>query len=269
MSEVRLSSFALAAVVALGLSAAGDAFADSPPWLGVAMDKAPKGGVLVTHVVSGSPAEKAGVHAGDKIEKVDGTVVWSASDVQHRVAEHHTGDVVAVTVTRDLGPVTVQVKIAPRPTMDEVLRMDHVGKPAPEWRSVEAASKGAPTSIASLKGKVTVVDFWATWCGACRYSAPELTRLQAKFAAQGVTVVGITTDSKSDAAEFAARTNMGYAVVADATGRTTEDYSVTALPTVYVVDKKGVVRDVSIGFAPDSSSKLETLITQLLAEPGP
>ena len=142
------------------------------------------------------------------------------------------------------------------------------GRKAPDFELPTA--DGTSFRLSAQLGHPVVLYFYADDdTEGCTIENQEFSALLPEFEALGVTVVGITTDSKSDAAEFAARTNMGYAVVADATGRTTEDYSVTALPTVYVVDKKGVVRDVSIGFAPDSSSKLETLITQLLAEPGP
>ena len=227
------------------------------------------GAVVVMHVIAGSPADHAGIRAGDKIERVDGMPVSSASEVQRLVANHHSGDTIDVSVGRSSGSTSVTVKAAPRPTMDEVLRMDHVGKIAPNWVGVQAASPGAPLSIASLKGKVAVVDFWAISCGPCRLTGPELARIESKFGAQGLTVVGITTDPKSEAAEFAERKSLGFAVLSDENGTTTQAYGVSAIPTVYVIDKRGIVRDVMIGYDPDHGPRIEALAQKLLAEPNP
>ncbi len=241
---------------------------DGPAWLGVAME-AHSGVVVVMHVISGSPADKAGIKIGDKIERVDGTQVASASDVQSLVSTHHSGETIDVKILRSSGETSIAVKAAARPTMDEVLRMDHVGKIAPAWVGVQAATPNAPLSVGALKGKVAVVDFWAISCGPCRLTSPELARIQAKYGAQGLSVVGITTDSKSDAAEFAERKSLGFSVLSDENGTTTQAYGISAIPTVYVVDKRGVVRDVMVGYDPDHGPRIEALAQKLLAEPAP
>jgi peroxiredoxin len=241
---------------------------DAPAWLGVAME-ARSGVVVVMHVISGSPADKAGIKVGDKIERIDGTSVASAAEVQRLVSEHRSGDTIDVKIARASGETSIAVKAAPRPTMDEVLRMDHVGKIAPEWVGVQAATPNAPLSVGALKGKVAVVDFWAISCGPCRLTSPELARIQAKYGAQGLTVVGITTDAKSDASEFAERKSIGFSVLSDENGTTTQAYGISAIPTVYVVDKRGVVRDVMIGYDPDHGPRIEALAQKLLAEPAP
>ena len=225
--------------------------------------------VIVTHVISGSPADRAGIRNGDKIERIDGVQVASAAEVQRLVADHHSGDTIDVKIARASGETNIAVKAAPRPTIDEVLRMDHVGKIAPTWVGVQAATPAAPTSIAALRGKVALVEFWAISCGPCRMSGPELAHIQAKFGAQGLTVVGITMDLKSDASEFAERKSLGFSVLSDEDGDTTRAYGVSALPTLYVVDKRGIVRDVMIGYDPENSARIEALAQKLLAEPAP
>jgi peroxiredoxin len=268
---VRFSSLAsaFAIVLALGVVAAPAALAQNEPaWLGVAME-AHSGVVVVMHVISGSPADKAGIKTGDKIERVDGTQVASPGEVQRLVGDHHSGDTIDVKIGRASGETNIAVKAAPRPTMDEVLRMDHVGKIAPAWVGVQAATVGAPLSVGALKGKVAVVDFWAISCGPCRMTGPELARIQAKYGAQGLVVVGITTDSKSDAAEFAERKSLGFSVLSDEDATTTRAYGISAIPTVYVVDKRGIVRDVMVGYDPDHGTRIEALAQKLLAEPAP
>lgn len=239
-----------------------------PAWLGVAME-AKSGIVVVTHVVAGSPAEKAGIRIGDKIARIDGTAVASASAVQQLVSGHHSGDTIDVKIGRPAGETSIAVKVTPRPTMDEVLRMDHVGKAAPAWVGLQAASPGAPTSIAALKGKVALVEFWSISCGPCRMSGPELARIQSKLGAQGLIVVGITTDAKDEVAEFVERKGLGFSAVSDENGDTTHAYGISAIPTLYVIDKRGIVRDISIGYAPENAARVEALAQKLLAEPTP
>jgi thiol-disulfide isomerase/thioredoxin len=262
-------------LVAGGISApfgGDDAVAQTlrrPPWLGVQMDNGPGQGVLISHTTGGSPAEKAGVHDGDRIVKVDGALVGSPSEVQRLVGLHAVGDVVVVVVARAGKEQSLSVALEPRPSVEEMVRMEHVGKFAKPWTGLEKVAGNAPSSLAALRGKVVVVDFWATWCGPCRLTAPILSALQARYGAQGLSVVGITTDDGAEAAAFAERHAMKFGVLADPTAATTRAYSVSALPTVFVIDKRGVVRDIAIGYDPGKEAQLEALIKTLLAEPAP
>lgn len=268
---MRLSrQLAAAAALIFALGAVGSvASADGgPAWLGIAMETKDHA-VVVARVISGSPADKAGIRAGDRIERVDGTRITDPADVQKLVGAHSIGDTAAVTVERAGSDTTLRVKVAPRPTVDEMLRMDRVGKAAPPWIGVEAVTGGAPLSPSTLRGRVGIIEFWATWCGPCRATAPELTRLQSRYGAQGLTVMGITTDAKDVAAEYVERHGLGFSILSDPSADTTRVYGVSALPTLFVVDKRGVVRDVAVGFAPENTARVETLVTQLLAEPGP
>ena len=265
---VRIGSL-FSLLAALTLADVRPALADGgAPWLGIAMETK-DGAVVVARVISGSPADKAGIAPGDRIESVDGTRVTTPGDVQHIVALHHAGETLPVSIAHAGASSTLQIKIAPRPTMDEMLRMDHVGKPAPAWTLVEQATPGAPLSTTTLKGHVALVEFWATWCGPCKMSGPELARLQARYGAQGLTVVGITTDSKAIAGEYAERHSLGFAAVSDPSATTTRAYGVSVLPTLFVIDKRGIVRDIAVGYSPDNATYVESLVNRLLAEPSP
>jgi thiol-disulfide isomerase/thioredoxin len=231
------------------------------------MDNGGDTGVRVETVVRGSPAERGGVRAGDRIVAIDGARVTAPGHVSRSVATHKVGDTVTLALERTGNAITAPIVLASRPSSDDLLKMHLVGAPAPAWTNVTALS-GAPPSIASLKGKVALIDFWASWCGPCRMIAPRLSSLKDRLGAQGLAVVGITTDEAEQAAVFAERHQMRYPVVVDKDGDTSRAYNITGLPTMILVDKTGVVRDVFIGFDPGGDARLEASIRKLLAEPG-
>jgi len=240
------------------------------PWLGVAMDAdKDAGGAKVKHVVKTSPAHKAGIRDGDRIVKVDATRVAAPADVTRAVAARGVGDTSAITVVRDSKEITVRVTFAPFPTSDEMLRMDHVGSFAPAWKGVTSVSGNVPTSIGTLRGRVVLLDFWATWCGPCRLVAPKLGALQSRYGAQGLSVIGIAAEPREDVALFAQKTGMSYGVAVDVKGETSSAHTIASLPTLFVIDKRGVVRDIVVGYDPSRDAQVEALVKTLLAEPAP
>jgi len=112
------------------------------------------------------------------------------------------------------------------------------GDPAPPIQLTDQAGK--VFSLAALKGQVVLVDFWASWCGPCRKSLPELGGLQDRFASQGVKVVGISLDEDTDAfTAFLERVPLRFTILHDSTGRSGEAFSVVAMPTTFLIDRQG------------------------------
>jgi thiol-disulfide isomerase/thioredoxin len=261
----RWRAVAVLTAVALAQSGALAQTTHSRGWLGIAMDSTADG-VRVAHVIRGSPADRSGVHDGDRVLRVLGSDVATPGEVSQALATRSAGDVANITLRREGQEISISVRLVAFPSPDEMLRMDHLGAPAPTWAGIEPTS-GAPPSLESLRGRVVLLDFWASWCGPCREIIPQLNALQDRYGAQGLSVVGITTDPPDTAAAFKERVGMRYSVEVDRHADTSRTYGVSALPTLFVVDRRGVVRDLSVGFDPSHGPQLEAVVKELLREP--
>ncbi len=127
---------------------------------------------------------------------------------------------------------------------------------------------GKPTvDLKELRGKVVYVDFWASWCPPCVKSFPFLNQLEHEMKEQGLHVIGVNLDEKAkDAEEFLAKHPAHFSIVADPSKACAKVLEVMAMPTSYIIDKKGNIRHVHQGFRPGETEELRALLTQLVME---
>ncbi len=244
-------------------------------WLGLEFESGRRAeataarGPRVLHVFRSSPAFVAGVRDRDVVVAIDDRAVARPDEVVRAVSASAPGQRMRLSLLRGDRPVLVSVLLAPVPSSDQVLRLDTVGLPAPTWKpTLKPVSGDVPKNLGELRGKVVVLDFWASWCAACRMSAARLTQWQKQYGAQGLAIIGITGDPVEEAARSAMEFGMRYSIAADEASATHQAYGVHALPTIFVVDKHGIIREASVGYDPGHDDALEALLVKLLAEPG-
>jgi thiol-disulfide isomerase/thioredoxin len=117
-----------------------------------------------------------------------------------------------------------------------------------------------------LKGKVVMVDFWASWCGPCKQSFPAMNELQQKFGAQGLVIIAVNVDeSKSDMDAFLRDHPASFTVMRDAAQKLVDKVSIKTMPSSFILDREGKVVSAHSGFDGDGTKKqYETEISALL-----
>jgi len=122
-------------------------------------------------------------------------------------------------------------------------------------------------NLQELKGKVVYIDFWASWCPPCVKSFPFLDQLNHDMKDQGLHIIGVNLDEKvTDAKEFLAKYPVNFSIVADPSKQCARVFEMMAMPTSYLIDRKGTIRHIHQGFRPGETEELRALITQLVME---
>jgi peroxiredoxin len=127
------------------------------------------------------------------------------------------------------------------------------------------AMGGPNLRLKEQRGRVVMVNFWATWCGPCRQEMPQLNRLYEKYKSSGFVLLGVNVDDDvAKAAELAAKLGVTFPVLLDTEKTVSKLYDVSTMPSTMIIDREGKVRYVHRGYLAGYEDNYEKQIRELL-----
>ena len=199
----------------------------------------------------------------------------------------------AVATLKDLRRLSIELPSASlyRNVMIRLLRLDRsfdarqlfdaglTSKiPLPELVATEWIEQ-EPKKLADLRGQVVLLDFWAPWCGPCRYTLPNMSRWQTTFKNKGFVILGVTKYYGHSGGEamtppeelvylkdFKKRNRLSYGFVVSDSDKNEFNYGVFSIPTSFLIDRRGVVRYISLGASEEEIANLGEMIKKLIEE---
>ena len=140
------------------------------------------------------------------------------------------------------------------------------GTPLPDM-SLDDLNGGA-LETKSLRGKVALLNVWATWCGPCRAEIPELEAIHRTYQSKGVEVVGVSVDSMDaieDVKSFVAEQKITYRIVFDSQGELASRFEASVIPTTFLVNRKGEIVWMHVGVLEQKDPEFQKQLSAALA----
>ncbi|OYY80395.1 MAG: hypothetical protein B7Y33_03735, partial [Hydrogenophilales bacterium 16-62-9] len=137
--------------------------------------------------------------------------------------------------------------------------------PVPELKAHDLS--GAPRTLADYRGKVVLLNFWASWCPPCLREMPSMERLRVKLAGRPLAIVALSSaETPEEVKAYLSRMKLGFPILLDPDGSNTQRWKVFALPTTFLLDAEGRVRYVLTGPTEWDEGEALRVIESLLAE---
>jgi thiol-disulfide isomerase/thioredoxin len=242
-------------------------------WLGIAFQDvatdalpsafqpAAAGGVVkVIQVFKGTSADQAGLQVDDVILAINGQGLDGRRTLLDSIHAHGVGEIVTLRLGRSGKVLTQKMALSPKPEDMTSLTKSLLGSPAPVLEG--AFYQGPPNTLAQNKGKVVLIDFWATWCGPCRMTLPGLDALYREYKDKGLVVIGVSSETRDELDTFQKQQQLSYPLLQDVAQLSTRKYQAFAYPTLVLVDKQGIIQRVEVGA--HQKADIERWIRELL-----
>lgn len=202
--------------------------------------------------------ETAGTNAGPRVA----SAIWTIRYIDVRANEPVDTNLFTFTA----GGSDKKVESFARRGSGNTEQLQLVGKPAPEFSG--QGLDGQPLSLSSLRGRVVLVDFWATWCGPCVNAIPHVQKLSETYADKPVTVIGINRDGEGSEAKvrrFLEKKKITFRQFMDPEGSVAESYKVGGIPCSVLIDSNGVIQDIKVGFSTGADEEIADNLNKVLA----
>lgn len=146
-----------------------------------------------------------------------------------------------------------------------------VGRPAPDYRTVDLATGDSVGLRAKYRGHVTLVNIWATWCVPCRVEMPAMQRLYDSLSPQGFRIAAVSIDQEGPGVvrEFMTDLGLTFDILHDRSGAIQQAYQTTGVPESFLLDTNGILMKRVIGAHDWASPVNRALIRRLLGDPTP
>jgi peroxiredoxin len=122
------------------------------------------------------------------------------------------------------------------------------GFPAPNFSLPNLKAKNVTLKTVTATNKVTLVNFWATWCGPCRAEIPDFVKLYTRYSSQGLTILAVNVkEAPATVKPFVRKMGMRFPVLIDTSGKVSDLYQIFSIPGTFIIDRKGTIRSVIKG----------------------
>ena len=197
--------------------------------------------LIVQHAKDGNREQLARLYLLDAHIYADGlTNTVRARAIWLKVSRDFPGTLAAQGATLSLARLNALESTEPDPKIPEGLE---VGQKFPGFNESDIA--GSPLSVTAYRGSVTMIDFWATWCGPCRAEMPNVIDTYLKYHPQGFNIIGVSLDSDRNAVlNFTQAQGMAWAQYFDGKGwdnKLAKQYGVESIPMDYLLDWHGII----------------------------
>lgn len=253
ISLIPLSAFASTALWAQVKPTRKQAFPSirQRPWIGVVADPDGKNkGLLVSRVLLTSPAHVAGIKKGDLILQVQGKPVKSIADFRIILRPISAGDTLSVKLlpANKRSPKEVKLKLIALPNQTQLIKSQWMAKTIPAM-PFEIVNSKKKDNLKNYRGKITVVEFWATWCGPCKQVASYLSHYQKKHPNK-INVIALSSEPQTRIDAYLKKYNINapYVMGRDDKDIIHKQLMVRSYPTVLILDEKHQLRKVLTGF---------------------
>lgn len=135
------------------------------------------------------------------------------------------------------------------------------------FTSSNAMAGGKKIDLSAYKGKVVMVDFWASWCVPCRKSFPWLDKMQNTLKSKGLVIIGVNVDENTqDANDFLQKYPANFKIIFDPVGSHAEHYNVMGMPSSLIFDRQGNLVEQHVGFKESQIKNYKNTLNKVLAK---